>query len=271
MKFDYEKKKWGTSEVDLNPSFLGATRLKRALTALRGVPDGRVLEVGCGGGAFARAIKRHRPELEIVGCDLSQEVLAVAKKKGRGVKYQQADVYQLPFKDKSFQAVVSFDVWEHLEKPEEAFKEVFRVLKPGGIFHFFVPTEGNPLHLFQILPQKIYQTKQIYGGHIQAYTQDGLFKLLSQAGFKIKNYRLSCFYFFQLVDLIYFLVLRLRGRNVAFSVEGYLELAKGSFFDRLLALLKTLFSWVTYIENEIFRFLPGGGIHITAVKRNENS
>lgn len=265
-KFDYERKMWGTCGVDLNPKFLGATRLKYALAALKQISKGKVLEVGCGGGAFTRAIKRHRPELKIVGCDISQKVLAMAEEMGGGVNYQQADVYKLPFKDESFKAIVSFDVWEHLEKPEQAFKEAFRVLKPEGTFHFFVPIEGNRLTLYQLMPKKVYETKKVYTGHRQSYTKDGLFKLLSEVGFGVKEARFSCFYFYQLIDLAYFNFLRLRGRNAAVSVEGYLQFSKGSFFDKTLTGVKTLFGWMTYMENEIFRFLPGGGIHITAIK-----
>jgi SAM-dependent methyltransferase len=43
-----------------------------------------------------------------------------------------ADAHQLPFADASFDAVVSFNTFEHLYDPERAAAEVFRVLKPGG-------------------------------------------------------------------------------------------------------------------------------------------
>lgn len=266
---------WGINEVDLNPRFLGATRLKYVLTALKSVFQGKVLEIGCGGGAFCRAIKKHRTDLKVIGCDINQKVLQVAKKIDGGIIYKQADVYQLPFKDNSFEVAVSFDVWEHLEFPEKAFKEVFRVLKPEGIFHFFVPLEGSRWTFFQLLPKKLYQIKKRYTGHIQSFTKNDLLRLLSDTNFKIKKINFSCFCFYQLVDLTYFLFLRIRGRNAAVSVEGYLQFSKGSFFDKLLLAFKTLLSKTIYLENEVFNFWPknrlniGGGIHITAIKNNE--
>lgn len=269
MSFDYEKKMWGINEVGLNPKFLGATKLKHALAALGGV-RGRVLEIGCGGGAFARAIKKRRPELTVVGGDISQRVLKVAGQMGGSVSYRRADVYQLPFGEKSFAAVVSFDVWEHLQKPKRALREVFRVLKPGGVFHFFVPVEGGRLTLYRLLPKGLYEIKETYTGHCQKYTPGELLELLSEVGFKIKKAYPSCFYFYQLVDLAYFLLLKLRGRGAAVSIEGYLEFARGSFFDRGLGLARIFFGWLTYLEDEIFGFLPqpgwAGGMHITAVK-----
>lgn len=274
MPFNYESKLCGINEVDLQPKFLGATRLKYCLKALKKVSQGKVLEIGCGGGAFSRAIKKHRPEFKIVGSDISHKALQAAREIDGGVKYQEADVYDLSFKNNSFEAAVSFDVWEHLEKPQKAFKEVFRVLKPGGIFHFFAPLEGSSLSLYQLLPKIFYKNKKEYTGHVQSYTEKELFKLLSKAGFRIKKVDFSCFYFYQIIDLSYFLFLKLRGRNAAASVEGYLQFSKGSLFDKFLTSLKTLFGWLFYIENEIFKFLPraaskamAGGIHITVISK----
>lgn len=265
--FNYEKKKWGTGEVDLTPEFLGATRLKYALKSLEAVSKGEILEVGCGGGAFSRAIKRYRPELKIIGCDLSREVLLEAKKKNQGISYQQADVYHLPFKEKRFRAVVSFDVWEHLEKPKLALREVYRVLQPGGVLHFFVPLEGGQSSLYKLLFRNIYRIKREYTGHIQAYTKNELIQLFKENGFCDIKYTNSCFLIYRIVDLSYFIFLKIRGKNTAVSVEGYLEFAKRSLFDKLLKSAKELFGLVTYLENEIFRKFPGGGIHITAVKK----
>lgn len=266
-QFDYESKVWGGHSVGLKPSFLGATRLKYALGALRGVRKGKVLEVGCGAGAFARAIKKHRPSLEVSGCDLSRNSIALAKGFGGDVSYFQADVYHLPFKSDSFDAVVSFDVWEHLEKPAKAFQEVYRVLKPGGIFHFFVPTEGNKLSLYPLAPKKVYELKKRYTGHVQSFTQEVLFKMLVNSGFEVKQANNSLYLLYQCVDLAYFSFLGLQQRNVAVSVESYLQFSKGSIFDRILGFLTSSFGRLTYLENEIFGGMPGGGTHITAIKK----
>lgn len=266
-KFDYEKKKWGVNEVDLDPKYLGATRLKYVLSALECVSSGKVLEIGCGGGAFSRAIKRHRPELMVIGSDLSGSVLEVARKMGGDVHYRRADVYELPFADYSFDAVVSFDVWEHLERPVDAFKEAHRVLKPGGLLHFFAPIEGNRFSLYQLAPEKLLEIKRKYTGHIQSYTQKTLVALLLDFGFEVRQVNQSLYLLYQLADLSYFIFLGMRGRNVAVSVEGYLQFSEGKIVDELLGFATHAFGWLSYLENELFGWLPGGGIHITAVKR----
>ena len=49
-EFDYEGKMWGSGEVNLDPKFLGATRLRYVLKALKPLKTGNLLEIGCGGG-----------------------------------------------------------------------------------------------------------------------------------------------------------------------------------------------------------------------------
>lgn len=267
--FDYEDKIWGINEVDLHPSYLGATRLKYVLRALERIKKGKVLEVGCGGGTFARAIKKYRPELEVLGCDISKEALKAAREVGQGVEYVLGKAEKLPFNDRSFEVVVSFDVWEHLDKPQSAFREAARVLKPRGLMHFFVPLEGNKWSLYQLLPKKIYEYKTGNTGHIQVYTKEKLTRMLIEVGLKIKKNNYSGGYFYQLVDLAYFTWLSLRGRNARVSVEGYLRFCKGGFLDRILGLMKVIFGWLTYIENELFSWLPLGGIHISAVREKD--
>lgn len=265
--FDYERKVWGGHDIGLHPWFLGATRLKYVLNALEQVSKGKVLEIGCGAGTFARALKRYRPDLEVFGCDLSKRSIELAKKIGGDISYSQADVYQLPFNKNAFDAVVSFDVWEHLEEPVVAFQEVFRVLKPKGIFHFYVPTEGENLSLYQLAQSWIYEAKQRFSGHVQQYTRKSLKRMLARAGFNVCKIQRSTFYIYQFVDLGYFLTLRLRGRNVGQSVEGYLASAPKGLSQKLLALVTRLFATVTYWENEWFKILPPGGVHITVVRK----
>jgi SAM-dependent methyltransferase len=74
------------------------------------------------------------------------------------VQYQWTDVVctrlRLPFRDHSFSAVVSQAVFEHLPDPHHTAKELFRILRPGGIIHvdtaFMQPLHGDPWHFFNM-------------------------------------------------------------------------------------------------------------------------
>lgn len=63
-----------------------------------------------------------------------------------------ADSHHLPFKDNSFEAVIAFNVFEHLYEPSRAANEIFRVLKPGGKLilrtAFLQPLHEEPYHFY---------------------------------------------------------------------------------------------------------------------------
>lgn len=101
------------------------------------VPQGsHVLDVGTGPGVLLLELARLRPDLRLTGVDLSPGMVGEAVKNlapfGDRAQAQVADVAQLPFPDASFDAVVSSLSLHHWERPEQAARELARVLRPGG-------------------------------------------------------------------------------------------------------------------------------------------
>jgi SAM-dependent methyltransferase len=97
----------------------------------------RVLEVGCGVGAQTVALARDNPEASFVSCDVSRESLSAARARvaaaGLGnVRFEEADIFALPFDDAAFDHVFVCFVLEHLTDPERAVRALLRVLAPGG-------------------------------------------------------------------------------------------------------------------------------------------
>jgi len=101
----------------------------------------RVLEIAAGTGVVTRRLALVLPEsISIVATDLNQPMLDQAAALGtrRPVEWRQADAMQLPFQDRTFDAVVcQFGVMFFPDRAK-AFAEACRVLKPGGIFLFNV-------------------------------------------------------------------------------------------------------------------------------------
>ena len=97
-------------------------------------PEARLLDVATGTGeqafAFAKMVR------EVVGVDLSEEVLRIARRKNRfaNVVFQRADAAELPFEDGSFDAsCVSFALHEMAgDVRERVVREMVRVTRPGG-------------------------------------------------------------------------------------------------------------------------------------------
>jgi ubiquinone/menaquinone biosynthesis C-methylase UbiE len=97
---------------------------------------GRVLDVGCGGAKFTKYVADQRPDVEIVGIDLSKPQLARASKLLRGygdrVRFELGDATQLKFPDASFDGVLSYGSIKHWTSQDAGLAECLRVLKPGG-------------------------------------------------------------------------------------------------------------------------------------------
>lgn len=97
-----------------------------------------LLDCGCGPGTITVDLARIVSPAEVVAIDVepSQIVLArtYATQQGRSnVRFEEANLYELPFADESFDAVFLHGVLEHLKTPVIALREVVRVLKQGGI------------------------------------------------------------------------------------------------------------------------------------------
>jgi SAM-dependent methyltransferase len=114
--------------------FRGQRQILNAL--LDGVPvgNGLMLEAGCGTGYQSREFTR-RYGWKMVPLDLSAEGLRHGQRLGVG-RLVQGDLQSLPFVDGSFDSVLSLDVIVHFPPGEEglAFRELSRVLRPGGLF-----------------------------------------------------------------------------------------------------------------------------------------
>ncbi len=98
-------------------------------------PAERVLDVGCGTGAFlARLLHRH-PDQQAAGVDVSEGMLAAARAKLTShphVRLAHAPAEALPFDDASFDVGVGASAFHYVPTPEAALAEAARVLRPGG-------------------------------------------------------------------------------------------------------------------------------------------
>ena len=93
----------------------------------------RMLDVACGTGAFLQAVAAAHPKVRLAGVDISPEMLAVARQRlPVGVKLQVASADALPFRDDSFDIVVTTSAFHFFRVPNEVLNEMRRVLRPGG-------------------------------------------------------------------------------------------------------------------------------------------
>ncbi|MFN4293065.1 MAG: class I SAM-dependent methyltransferase [Thermoflexales bacterium] len=127
-----------------NPSFVwraGQERRLAMLNAAAPLAGKRVLEFGCGIGAYVREIRRYTPH--VFGFDIEIERLQTGRAAGvAGLLAAAAE--RLPFADNAFDVVFSNEVLEHVEDDRAACREIARVLRPGGRAVIFAPNRLYP-------------------------------------------------------------------------------------------------------------------------------
>ncbi|MDQ3474895.1 MAG: methyltransferase domain-containing protein [Actinomycetota bacterium] len=96
-----------------------------------------VLEAGCGVGAQTLTLARRSPDARFLSVDVSADSIAEASRRAAAaaltnVDFRQADIFDLPFDDESFDHVFVCFVLEHLTRPVHALAGLRRLLRPGG-------------------------------------------------------------------------------------------------------------------------------------------
>lgn len=135
--------RWLTPMYDALIALTTRERRFRAALIAQAIPTGgaRVLDLGCGTGSLAVRIKREHAATEIVGVDGDPAVLRIARRKAAryavAIEFDSALAHALPYRDASFDRVVSSLFFHHLSMraKQQAAAEAFRVLRPGGELH----------------------------------------------------------------------------------------------------------------------------------------
>ncbi len=112
----------------------GMREIELAFLRRRLSPGGRLLDAGCGTGAFLRFLFDRRAVASAAGIDLSPEAVELARKRVPEAELAVASLTHLPFADESFDAATLNDVLQHVpeDEVERSLVELRRVLRPGA-------------------------------------------------------------------------------------------------------------------------------------------
>jgi len=131
--------------------------------------SGDILDLGCGSGAFLRALKADGVNWHLHGVEISPQSARQAAET-TGAEVFVGDVLAAPFPPASFDAITAFDVLEHLHDPRETLRKITEWLRPGGIFYVFLPNIDSierrvfrsywfglelPRHLYHFSPKSL--------------------------------------------------------------------------------------------------------------------
>jgi SAM-dependent methyltransferase len=264
VAFDYEAKQWGRADVYARPWYLQGLKLRYCLEDLAQT-TGLCIDTGCGAGNMARAIKRERHDLRVCGVDVSRHAIEEALRDPAGVEFRVAGGDRMPFEAATAEAIVMFDVLEHVDHPADMLSEVARVLKPGGLFHIALPLEGQPWTIYNFLRKRGWDAKRRHSGHVQAFDDSAFRTMAAEAGLPVRRVRWSFHPLFALVDVLYYGWLDVRG-PVAGSVEDMLA-RRGGRSARLLTVFKDVVAAAGWYESRLLQSFVGACGHFTCIRQ----
>lgn len=139
---------------------------EQAIAKMRLAADARVLDIGCGSGWATRLMAEQAPNGEVVGIDISDEMVALARSTSStftNVRFEVASAESLPFRDNEFTHAFSMESLYYYSNVAGALKEIHRVLANAGRFvtvvdlyrenepsHQWIPTLKVPVHLLSV-------------------------------------------------------------------------------------------------------------------------
>jgi SAM-dependent methyltransferase len=130
------------------------------------------LDLSCGPGAFARALAAAAPGALIVGLDISRAMLDVAAQRTSGysnVVLVRADAHALPFTTAAFAGVNNAGALHAYDDPELVFREIHRVLRPGG--HYVGSTFGEAPSLLGRIAARAAGIRRFEPAELRAWLQ----------------------------------------------------------------------------------------------------
>jgi len=141
--------------------------------------NGLALDLGCGTGNYT--LELFKRGFEVIGVDISKEMLKIAKKKFPKSFFIRADAYKLPFKKETFDLVLSITMFEFIKKPEEVLKEIYKILKPGGELIIGTMNDRSLWFFFKKFKSLFVETAYRYANF---YTPSELKKICLSCGFR---------------------------------------------------------------------------------------
>ena len=133
-----------------------------------------ILDVGCSSGYTLRLLRRRMPHAIVLGADYVRRPLDKLGEDIPDLPLFQFNVAQCPLASGSTDGVVLLNILEHIEDDERAAREIYRILRPGGVAVIEVPAGPG---LYDIYDRKLM--------HFRRYRLSGLVRLMRRAGFRI--------------------------------------------------------------------------------------
>jgi SAM-dependent methyltransferase len=134
-----------------------------------------VLDVGCSSGFLLEELRQAEPKMALIGADFIRQPLSVLACRLPGVPLLQFDLRKCPLPDQCVDAVTALNVLEHIDRDAVALRQIWRILKPGGLAHIEVP--AGP-HLYDIYDEHLMHHRRYELQHLVGTAREAEFEVL---------------------------------------------------------------------------------------------
>ncbi|MEJ2701747.1 MAG: class I SAM-dependent methyltransferase [Sedimentisphaerales bacterium] len=148
-------------------------------------PGDKVLEIGCGIGSVVFELSKQG--YDVTGTDISTAAITYGLKKYGDIHLEVQAAETLPYEDKSFDVVLSFDLFEHIAQIDRHVSEVARVLCPGGSYLFQTPNKYSNA-IYETLWTKSLQWRRY---HPSLHSPGQLKRRLAKHGFETRFIKMN--------------------------------------------------------------------------------
>lgn len=228
-------------------------RAKKIIEGIGAQNGDSIIDIGCGDGYYLYLLSNLGLKLNLTGTDYDKNGLKKAKQNlYEKIPLVQGDLMKkLPFKANSFDKAVMSEVAEHLPDALKGLREVYRIIKPGGVLCLTVP-DGNYPFLWDPINWTLEQVAKrhikngfwagIWNQHIRLYKRKDIENVLRKAGFSIQHSEAVTFWSLPFNHYLINLVARaLYGgklsTEIAISINKYEKNPKRPFYLNFAFLL----------------------------------
>ena len=164
-----------------------------------GISGGDILEIGPGPGLVGLEIAKKLPGSKLTGYEISQAMIQAAEKNAAeyhiNARYIHGNAEKMPFKDSSFDSVITNASMHEWEDPIPVFNEIYRVLRNGG--HYCITDLRRDVdrskwdYVYYSTPKKL--RPSLLASLNASYTKDEILEVLCKSDLKNSSVRYNLF------------------------------------------------------------------------------
>jgi len=182
MKWDASAKSWAANSREMWDE---GSRKSIIPFFVEHIPAGKVVDLGCGDGYGS--LKLARAGFQVIGLDLSQEMITEAAEKTKNqdnLSFIQGDLTALPFETEEVDSIMAINSIEWTERPIDALKEIKRILKPCGYGCFAIlgPTAGPRANSYPRLYDKKVIMNTMQAWEFRQLAEEDGWELIAETG-----------------------------------------------------------------------------------------